>query len=145
MHKKNKEKHFIKKPTYDGGLKALRLFIKTHLKYPKVALSKNIEGTALVKYTINYKGKVIEAKVIKGPGHGCNEEAIRLVKLLKFKIEKTRKIKIRFHKSIQIHFKLPKKKSQTQTINYHYISANKKEASKEKPNNSTYNYTIIIK
>ncbi len=142
MQKKSKEKHFIKKPTYEGGLKALRLFIQTHLQYPKTALNKQIEGTALVEYTVNYKGEVIQAKIIKGPGHGCNEEAIRLVKLLKFKIAKTRKIKIRFHKSIQIHFKLPKEKNQT--ISYNYTSAKKKAATEETNSNPGYNYTINL-
>ncbi len=140
MKRERKEKHFIKKPVYEGGLTALRAFIKTNLKYPQTALEHQIEGTILVRYTINFQGKVIAAKIVKGIGYGCDEEAVRLVKLLKFKIGKTRKIKIQFHKSIQIHFKLPPKKTGTK-IQYKITS--KKEVEK-KPKNSDYNYTITI-
>jgi len=105
MRKDDKHKHFIKEPVYKGGLKALRSFITAHLKYPSQALAKQKTGTVLIRYTINYKGQVVDAKVIKKLGYGCDEEAIRLVKLLKFKIEKTRRVKVQFHKQIQIHFK----------------------------------------
>lgn len=136
MKKGSKDKNFIKKPTYDGGWKALQLFIKKELVYPRLALEKKTEGTVVLKYTINYKGEVIDVKVMKGLGDGCDEEAIRLVKLLKFKVAKTRNIKIQFHKSIQIHFKVPKKNKTT--IKYTLIT-------KKKENKDTgFNYTINI-
>lgn len=113
MYKEKKGKHFIKNPFYEGGLKALREFISQNKKYPKEALEEKIEGTVFIKYTINYKGKVIETKVVKSLGYGCDEEAQRVVKLLKFEAPKNRGIKVKFFKNIQIHFRLPKEKEKT--------------------------------
>ena len=139
MKKESKDKHFIKKPIYEGGPTALSLFIKNNLKYPDEAKTNKIEGTVIVKYTINYKGDVIDTKTIKGLGYGCNEEAIRLTKLLKFKIPKTRNIKIQFHKSIQIHFRLPidQSKPPSQQVQYNYISS-------EETKNKSRSYSITI-
>ncbi len=111
MSKEKKDNHFIKKPFYEGGITALRKFIKENLKYPKEALEKKIEGTVLVKYDIDYTGKVTDAKVLKGIGHGCNKEAKRLIKLLKYEVPKgPRKLKVSFHKETKINFRLPKEK-----------------------------------
>ena len=37
-----------------------------------------IEGIVELSYVINGLGKIVEVKVLKGIGHGCDEEAIRL-------------------------------------------------------------------
>ena len=108
MKKGRKDHQFIKKPYYEGGMTAMKAFIKKELSYPPTALQQKIEGTVYIRYTINYKGKVIDAKIVSGIGHGCDEEAIRLVKLLEFNVPKNRNLKAVFHKNLQIHFKLPK-------------------------------------
>lgn len=142
MSRNNKEKQFIEKPIFEGGLKALRLFIQKNLKYPEEALNAKIEGTVFIKYTIDYEGKVIKCRVIKGLNYGCDEEAIRLVKLLKFKTAKTRKIKIRYFKSIQIHFKLPKQN--TSSISLNYLQINNKNQKGLDNNKTSYHYTIEL-
>ena len=150
MSKEKKDNHFIKKPFYEGGITALRKFIKENLKYPKEALDNKIEGTVLVRHDINHKGKVIGAKVLKGIGHGCDEEAIRLIKLLKYEVPKgPRKLKVKFHKDTKINFRLPKVKPKKKPIKVKSTqgklsikytitpkSGEKKEVKK------TYNYTI---
>lgn len=138
MDKDSRDKRFIRKPIFPGGNSAFKKFIKENLKYPKEALDNKTEGLVIVKYDINYKGEVVKTKVVAGIGSGCDEEAQRIVKLLKFEIPKgPRKLKITFHKTTRIRFKLPKKTNKT--INYHY----KKEGEKtSKPSSSNYNYTI---
>lgn len=150
MHKERKGKHFIKNPFYEGGLKAMRKFISQNKKYPKEALEEKIEGTVIIKYTINYKGKVIETKVVKSLGYGCDEEAQRVVKLLKFEAPKNRGIKVKFFKNIQIHFRLPKEnekpleQAQPQTgYSYTITPSKKKEKPAEKKKGG--GYTIQIK
>jgi len=111
MSKERKDNSFIKKPIYPGGNAAYRKFIKDNLKYPKAAKENKIEGIVYLKYTIDHKGKVTEAQVLKGLGHGCDEEAKRIVKLLKFEIPKgPRKLRVTFHKKTQITFRIPKEK-----------------------------------
>ena len=153
MKKEKKDKHFIKKPTYEGGLAAMRAFIKKNMKYPKSALKEKIEGTVYLKYTIDHKGKVISSKVVSSLGHGCDEEARRLVSLLKFQIPKIRKMRIQYHKSIQIHFRLPKvapkpklKKPVNAGMQIKYTTTKKKVVDKKKKEDGdsggSYNYTI---
>ena len=149
MKKEKKDKHFIKKPTYEGGLTALREFIRKNMKYPKAALKEKIEGTVFVKYTVDHKGNVISTKVVSSLGHGCDEEAKRLVSLLKFQIPKIRKMRIQYHKSIQIHFRLPKVKEKkvTSGMKISYTTSKKqvvekKEDGKKGESGGSYNYTI---
>ncbi|MFK8005670.1 MAG: energy transducer TonB [Saprospiraceae bacterium] len=150
MHKERKGKHFIKNPFYEGGLKAMREFISQNKKYPKEALEEKIEGTVVIKYTINYKGKVIDTKVLKSLGYGCDEEAQRVIKLMKFEAPKNRGIKVKFFKNIQIHFRLPKEKEkntppvQSQTNFSYTITPVKKKESPSEPKKGG-GYSIQIK
>ena len=104
-----KKEKFITQPYYEGGVKALEKKILENMKYPETALAKHIEGTVFLKYDIDHKGQVIAARVITSIGYGCDEEAIRLVKLLRYTVPKQPNgLKVIFHKEIYIHFRLPK-------------------------------------
>ncbi len=139
-----KDKHFIKKPSYPGGQEAFKKFISTNLKYPKEAKKNKIEGTVIVKYTIDYKGKVTDAKIIKSLGHGCDEEALRVIKLLEFEVPKEpRKLRVLFHKEAKLYFKIPKlTKPSTQQIQYTIKTKTKTPDQETKPS-SGYSYTIM--
>lgn len=143
MRKEKKNKHFLHKPIYPGGLQAIRAFISKHLKYPEKALKQRVEGSVTLKYDIDYKGNVIDAKVISGLGYGCDEEAMRVVKLLRFSVEKTRGVRVIFHKNISIHFKLPAPKKGTPIeLSYHYSTSSKREKKPENGDKKGYGYTI---
>ena len=79
-----KPESFIRKPVYPGGTKAFNEFIRTELKYPDEAIQNKIEGIVSVSHDVDANGNVSEVKLKHGIGYGCNEEAIRLVLLLKF-------------------------------------------------------------
>ncbi len=140
-----KDKHFIKKPFYPGGQEAFKKFIQDNLKYPEEAIKNKIEGTVVAKYKIDYKGKVSDIKILKGIGYGCDEEAIRVIKLLKFEVPKEpRKLRVTFNRENKIFFKLPKTvKPTTSKVQYQY-KATKKEpnTNKAEEKKSSYNYTI---
>ncbi len=146
MKKSKKEEHFIRKPVYKGGKEALNKFIRENLIYPEEALREKIEGRVFVRYDISHRGKVIRAKVIQSLGYGCDEEAIRLIKLLKFEVPKNRGVKVTFHKDLYINFKLPKKKTPPKQ-SYQYQVKSSAPAKKEPPKKSSggYSYTIKIK
>lgn len=145
VKKQRKEKHFIKKPVYPGGQKALNAFIREHLKYPKDALEQGIEGSVYIRYSIGIKGDVVQTQVISSLGHGCDEEAERLVKLLRFDVDKVFRARVLYHKKIRVWFKRPKQsapKAEVKTqINYQLTSTKKK--SKITP--SGFSYTITLK
>jgi hypothetical protein len=105
MKKERKKEQFIQQPVYVGGDKAMTAFIYQHLRIPEIALQNNVEGIVFLEFGINFKGNVIETRVIKGLGFGCNEEAERVVKLLKFDMGKYPGMKIVFHKKAKIQFK----------------------------------------
>lgn len=150
MQKERKDKSFIKKPIFPGGLKAMRMLIKEELQYPEAALKNKTEGTVYLRYDIDYKGNVVGAKVLSGLGNGCDEEAIRLVHLFKFDIPKgPRKVKVTFHKTIKIHFRLPKESkietpvraSETEIV-YTISKSKTKPQNQEDHSNPGYSYTI---
>lgn len=140
MKKEKREKDFLHKPVYPGGMKAMREFLKQHLRYPKQAKQEGLEGTVSLKYTINHLGKVVEVKIVSGLGAGCDEEAVRLVKMLKFEVPKNRKMKVLFHKNLQVHFRLPNEPSTS--ITYEYTSSASKAEKPTDPPSSGYSYTI---
>ena len=107
MKKEKKDKDFIKSAYYEGGKAALEAFVKKELRYPPEALKGKIEGTVSVRYTVDYKGNVIEAGIISGLGHGCDEEALRIVKSLKFKVPNEGRIKSEYTRKLHIYFRLP--------------------------------------
>lgn len=143
MSKEAKDKDFIRKPQYVGGPKAMRKFIGEHLRYPLDALEKKVEGTVYVHFDINHKGQVAEAKVVSGIGHGCDEEALRLVTLLRFEVPTNRGVRVVFHKNIQIHFRLPKAKEQPATAQFLYVTTAAPPPS-DKPKKPPTTYTITL-
>ncbi len=107
MKKEKKDKDFVKSPYFEGGRAAMDAFVKKELRYPKEALTSKIEGRVSLQYTVDYKGKVMEARVISGIGHGCDEEALRIVRSLVFKVPEHGKIKSKYSRKVHIHFRLP--------------------------------------
>jgi protein TonB len=163
--KERKSKHFLDKPTYPGGPKALKAFISENIKYPTDAITKKVEGSVTLKYSIDNQGKVISARIISGLSPSCDEEAIRLVKLLKFTKARNRGVRAIFHKDVTIHFRLPKVKKtvkipitqptarvvqpqqEEQEIQYVVTPSKgkKKEEKVEKKESGGYSYTIYLK
>lgn len=140
MKEQHREKKFIDLPEYPGGKKAFQEYIRKNLRYPKEALEKKIEGTVHVKYRVDGLGRVIDAEVIHGIGHGCDEEAIRLVKSLKYGKAKNRGLRVTASRRTKINFKLPKQAG----IQYSYTKKEKpkdKQVEKKKGGES-YGYTI---
>ena len=103
-----KQKKFIKKSIYPGGQSALMDFIKKHLKYPQQAIINQIEGNVVAVYKVNSQGIVFDIKIKKGIGYGCDAEAERIIRKLKYPKAINRKIRVTTSKKITIKFKLPK-------------------------------------
>ncbi|WP_310396647.1 energy transducer TonB [Hymenobacter sp.] len=70
---------------YEGGQEALYAFIAQELKYPLVAKRNRIQGQCIVSFTLNPDGTLQGVKLVKQIGGGTGEEALRVVRLLKFK------------------------------------------------------------
>ncbi len=153
MKKAKPDEKFIKQPYYEGGDKAIKDFISGLLNYPPESLQNDIEGDVHLRYEIDYKGNVTEVKIIGGLDTLCNEEAIRVVKLLKFIVPKTpRHIKVSFQKTISIHFRKNDKiaissedttQSESGKLNFSYTITSQKPSVNPEPEMPVlYHYTI---
>ena len=71
-------------PSFPGGDKALFAYLDKNLHYPKKAKESNIQGTVFIRFIIDEDGKICNVKLMKGiaGGAGCNEEAVRVIKLM---------------------------------------------------------------
>jgi protein TonB len=69
---------------YPGGQEAMYAFIEKELKYPILARRNRIQGQCIVSFTLNTDGTLSGIKLVKQIGGGCGEEALRIVRLLKF-------------------------------------------------------------
>ncbi len=69
-----------KMPEYVGGFPELGNFLSQNMKYPAEAREKNIQGTVFVEFVVLADGIIDMVKVVKGLGHGLDEEALRVVK-----------------------------------------------------------------
>ncbi|MFM8437222.1 MAG: energy transducer TonB [Candidatus Kapaibacterium sp.] len=102
-----RDKEFLRLPRFEGGMDALRTFIDSNLTYPAQALEQAIEGDVHVKYEVNESGRVTEARVLRGVGAGCDEEALRIVRMLTFTPVRNRGQRVTSHFEIILHFRLP--------------------------------------
>ena len=69
-------------PSYPGGDTARIKFLVENIVYPKTAKEKGIQGVVYISFVIDEKGQVEDVKVLRGIGGGCDEEAMRIVKLM---------------------------------------------------------------
>lgn len=69
-------------PEFKGGQKELVNFIVKNITYPEKARQAGITGTVYISYVIEKNGEVTNAKVKRGIGGGCDEEALRIINLM---------------------------------------------------------------
>ena len=139
-HKKTKK--FLKLPTYPGGRDAYRKFVSGQLVYPPQAIENGTQGTVYLSYVVDDLGNVIEAKVLKGIGYGCDEEALRIIRLLKYQKVNNRGFRLKSEIKTGIRFVLPGKAISIQ-YSYSVTPASAEKAPENSPAPS-YNYTITL-
>ena len=70
------------KPEPLNGYKAFYEFIGKNLKYPRRARQVGVEGKVFIQFKIDEFGNITEPKIVRGIGMGCDEEALRVIKML---------------------------------------------------------------
>jgi TonB family protein len=68
-------------PQFKGGQKKLVRFLNKNLHYPSSAEELGVEGKVFVYFIIEANGTLSNFKVLRGIGAGCDEEAIRVLRL----------------------------------------------------------------
>ena len=59
--------------------RALLMFVNQNINYPNEARENNVEGTVVVSFVVEKDGYISNATLLKDPGSGCGEEAMRVV------------------------------------------------------------------
>ncbi|MFT6148318.1 MAG: protein TonB [Saprospiraceae bacterium] len=57
-------------------------FIYENIKYSLIARDNNIEGTVVIRFIIEKEGSISSINVLRDPGAGCGEEAVRIITLM---------------------------------------------------------------
>jgi TonB family protein len=68
-------------PQFKGGQKKLVRFLNKNLHYPTDAEEQRVEGKVFVYFIIEANGALSNFKVLRGIGAGCDEEALRVLRL----------------------------------------------------------------
>ena len=69
-------------PTFPGGQAAMIDFLIKNIKYPDKAKKEFIQGKVFVTFVVETDGSITNVKVLRGVCGGCDEEAVRVIKLM---------------------------------------------------------------
>lgn len=69
-------------PSFMGGNSEMYKFLGKNLKYPTAAQRANIQGKVFLSFIVEKDGSITDIETLKGIGFGCDEEAMRVVKLM---------------------------------------------------------------
>lgn len=72
----------VTKATFPGGALGLKTYLAKNLQYPQIAKENGVVGSVLVRFTVSKNGVPENFLVERGIGAGCDEEAIRLLKMM---------------------------------------------------------------
>lgn len=70
---------------YEGGKEAMYKFINSNINYPINAKRNRVQGEVVLSVNIGADGKATNQEIVKNVNGGCGEEALRVLKLMKFK------------------------------------------------------------
>ena len=68
-------------PTFNGGEADVefRKYIADNLKYPEIASKNGVSGRVVVQFTVNSKGEVVNAVVVRSVDPALDKEALRVI------------------------------------------------------------------
>lgn len=69
-------------PTYPAGQEKLLRFIGQNVVYPAIAKKAGVQGKVMIGFVVEKDGSMADINVLKGIGSGCDEEAVRVCKLM---------------------------------------------------------------
>ncbi|QNL21986.1 energy transducer TonB [Hyphobacterium sp. CCMP332] len=80
-------------------------WVYNKLEYPEVALKKGIEGSVLTRFVIEKNGKLSNVGIARSVGGGCDEEALRVIRISQWRPGRKEGKPIRTQVYYQITFK----------------------------------------
>lgn len=93
------------KPEPYGGFQKFYAFVAENLEYPNRALKNQVSGKVFLQFVVDKDGSLTDIQVVKGIGSGCDEEAVRVLKLSpKWKPGKQRGRNVKVRMVVPINF-----------------------------------------
>lgn len=89
-----------------GGLSNFFKTISNQMRYPSIARRNDIQGKVFIQFIVSETGELTNFEVVKGIGGGCDEEAIRVLKLTKWTPGKQRGKPVKVKMIQQVSFQL---------------------------------------
>ena len=94
-------------PEFPGGMEAFYKYLAENIHYPEQAKKEQLQGRVFVTFVVEKDGSISDAKVLRGIGGGCDEEALRVVNAMpKWTPGKMRGEVVRVNFNLPITFKL---------------------------------------
>jgi len=69
-------------PEFPQGQEGLGDYIRGNLSYPRTALDAKKEGIVIASFIVEKDGNITNIEIVRGLGYGCDEEVIRLIKMM---------------------------------------------------------------
>ena len=99
-------------PDYPGGVNGLMAFLLENLVYPTFAMENGIQGRVVIKFVVTTTGNVANAEVVESVDPALDDEAIRVVSMIKgFSPGVLDGKKVNVWYTLPIKFKLPEASS----------------------------------
>jgi TonB family protein len=67
-------------PEFPGGEDAFNQYLADSIRYPAAAVENSIQGRVFVTFVVEKDGSVSDARILRGIGGGCDEEALRVIR-----------------------------------------------------------------
>jgi protein TonB len=86
-------------PEFPGGEPALYDFLRRNVKYPETAKDAGISGKVYITFVVEKDGSITDVRLKRGIGGGCDEEALRVVKMMptwKPGLQRTHPVRVQF-------------------------------------------------
>ncbi|MEO6521632.1 MAG: energy transducer TonB [Mucilaginibacter sp.] len=68
-------------PAFEGGENGFGLFLRDHIRYPKLAKEKNVTGKVFIQFVVEEDGSLSHAHLVRDPGKGLGDESMRVLRL----------------------------------------------------------------
>lgn len=104
----HKKLEFAPYPIFAEKDNNLSKFIAEHLQYPELAIRQNLSGVVKLNFIVEINGRISNMYIEKSLGAGCNEEAIRILRMLKWMPGILHEQAVRTNGSLTITFNLDK-------------------------------------
>ena len=93
-------------PEFSGGRDSLYAFLTKHLIYPEQPKKAGIQGVLLIEFVVEKDGSVSNTKVLSSLHPDCDNEAMRVIKMLKFTPALVNKQPARVSYMVPVQFRL---------------------------------------